>query len=329
VAQKKRHSPALRAHMQTIADEVIGLPNAPVRQMRGQAALAGGALAAVLAAWFSEQDPASPFTMSKYRSLLLALRKSGSKGTRIPKIPVWVSELGDGLRDTLTKGAKRAVKSSVSHTLSQAIRIDQEHPELPIMKIPSAVKTVARAESVIKPRLDIIAERSEESLWNRVRGGFMQGVFREESIEEVGRRLGGTAARVAFEDSSFADNIADRILGGVESILERTIKTEIMTAYNTAADKTMEALSDANDELVWFKRWDSELDEKVCEVCADLHGDTIEVDEEFDNEYSPDGPPAHPSCRCLLTVWTEVRNGGDEGNKPTSDNEAATAASEE
>jgi hypothetical protein len=52
-------------------------------------------------------------------------------------------------------------------------------------------------------------------------------------------------------------------------------------------------LSDANEELVWFKRWDSELDERVCDDCADLHGDTVEVDEEFEGE-GGDGPPLHP-----------------------------------
>jgi hypothetical protein len=226
--------------MENIADEVIGLPNVPVRQMRGQAALAGGALATVIAAWLADQDAKAPFTITKYQSLTLAMRKAGiKKGLRIPKVPVWIKSLGTGLRDTLTKGTRVAAKSAVKHTLSQAKVLDVENLKAPAIKLPSAVKMVERTERLFKPRLDIIAERSEEALWNRVRGGFMQGVLREETIEQTGRRLGGGMMGAAFEDTSFSENIASRLIGGVEAILERTIKTGMMEVYNTTADKTI------------------------------------------------------------------------------------------
>lgn len=47
--------------------------------------------------------------------------------------------------------------------------------------------------------------------------------------------------------------------------------------------------------------WYTELDARVCEVCAPLHGAGPEV---FDR-VSLGGPPSHPRCRCWL-VWEET-----------------------
>lgn len=43
--------------------------------------------------------------------------------------------------------------------------------------------------------------------------------------------------------------------------------------------------------------WYTSLDERVCPVCAPLHG----TGESVWGPVSPGGPPAHPHCRCWLT----------------------------
>ncbi len=46
------------------------------------------------------------------------------------------------------------------------------------------------------------------------------------------------------------------------------------------------------------ERWFTQLDERVCPICGPLHGTTRET---WGGEF-PDGPPAHPNCRCYLRV---------------------------
>ncbi len=46
--------------------------------------------------------------------------------------------------------------------------------------------------------------------------------------------------------------------------------------------------------------WHTALDDRVCEVCEPLDG----VGREVYGMVSPDGPPAHPNCRCFLD-WME------------------------
>lgn len=47
-------------------------------------------------------------------------------------------------------------------------------------------------------------------------------------------------------------------------------------------------------ELIWY----TQDDERVCPVCAPLHGTT---QDEWGQQF-PDGPPAHVRCRCGLTA---------------------------
>jgi len=41
-------------------------------------------------------------------------------------------------------------------------------------------------------------------------------------------------------------------------------------------------------------RWNAMLDDRVCDLCADMDGRVWNVDE------APE-PPIHPNCRCILT----------------------------
>lgn len=60
---------------------------------------------------------------------------------------------------------------------------------------------------------------------------------------------------------------------------------------------------------VWFAadggeyrpKWYTEDDAKVCEICGPLHGKGVEIY----RRVNPDGPPAHPNCRCWLEYEKE------------------------
>jgi hypothetical protein len=71
------------------------------------------------------------------------------------------------------------------------------------------------------------------------------------------------------------------------------------------------------------KTWNSALDERTCPVCGDqLHGVSLPMDEPFtyvvthkdgsQEEFEVDRPPAHPTCRCVLTTQKESEDQDEE-----------------
>ncbi|PGM92296.1 phage head morphogenesis protein [Bacillus cereus] len=46
------------------------------------------------------------------------------------------------------------------------------------------------------------------------------------------------------------------------------------------------------------KTWLTGNDERVCKECGGLHGETVDIDEPFNNGKMC--PPAHPHCRCTM-----------------------------
>ena len=92
--------------------------------------------------------------------------------------------------------------------------------------------------------------------------------------------------------------------------------TEMATSYNMGKH---EATRDAMARGVYGrmdKRWNTALDERVCETCGAMHGVRVGFDELF---ILPDGqeiliPPAHPKCRCVVDyVEAEPAAGATEG----------------
>ena len=49
-----------------------------------------------------------------------------------------------------------------------------------------------------------------------------------------------------------------------------------------------------------MKRWDASSD-RHCELCRELDGQTVGVDEPFSTGHMHG--PRHPNCRCIVTPW--------------------------
>jgi SPP1 gp7 family putative phage head morphogenesis protein len=74
-------------------------------------------------------------------------------------------------------------------------------------------------------------------------------------------------------------------------------RTELAAAFNQGQlDSIQNAMSELGAQAA--KEWETAYDERTCEECADLDGETAAVDDSFSN--GEDCPPAHPSCRCSL-----------------------------
>lgn len=77
--------------------------------------------------------------------------------------------------------------------------------------------------------------------------------------------------------------------------------TETTRAYSEATNEIQRRLIAQGLNVV--RIWYTKQDERVCDICGPLHG---KPESEWSAEF-PDGPPAHPRCRCDILL-REVSN---------------------
>ena len=90
-------------------------------------------------------------------------------------------------------------------------------------------------------------------------------------------------------------------------------RTELAFAYNKGEHFGVEQAIQQGYMGHTKKTWCTAADERVCKICKELEGKTIEMDEEFNyktklsatNPGIKRTPPAHPSCRCTI-LYVEV-----------------------
>jgi hypothetical protein len=78
--------------------------------------------------------------------------------------------------------------------------------------------------------------------------------------------------------------------------------TEVTRASVQGELATAEEVRRLNSNIVLTPVWQTNSDELVCEICGPYNQKT---DEAWGDDY-PDGPPAHPNCRCWLNHDVEV-----------------------
>jgi len=91
-----------------------------------------------------------------------------------------------------------------------------------------------------------------------------------------------------------AQTIIGRLFSDTQA--ETAAETEITAALHQASVRLSDDLDKAGiDNTI---RWLTQEDEKVCAICGPLD----QTPEDVWSETHPDGPPAHPKCRCRTTV---------------------------
>jgi SPP1 gp7 family putative phage head morphogenesis protein len=124
---------------------------------------------------------------------------------------------------------------------------------------------------------------------NRLRGAVQQGMVQAEPIDQIVRRVRGTAA-AGFRD-------------GVMQTSRRHAENLVRTAVNHVSNAARETLFSENADLVKGVQWVATLDTRTCEICMGYDGQVFDMDE------GP-RPPAHPSCRCatapVVKSWKEL-----------------------
>jgi SPP1 gp7 family putative phage head morphogenesis protein len=82
---------------------------------------------------------------------------------------------------------------------------------------------------------------------------------------------------------------------------QRIARTEIATAYNQASNQVIfDAIGSGVLTGNIKKKWLAARDEKTCDICGELDGLEVDLNETFPGGYDLAGYDTHPNCRCTI-----------------------------
>lgn len=85
---------------------------------------------------------------------------------------------------------------------------------------------------------------------------------------------------------------------------EMIATTEITRSYAQGQLIAGSEMQKENPGVKVIKTWYTNMDERVCDICAPLEGQERELNEQFDGGY--DAPPSHPGCFCNISTSTAL-----------------------
>jgi len=150
--------------------------------------------------------------------------------------------------------------------------------------------------------LDYAEQRAAELVGKRVLddGTIIENPNPEWTISETTRQDLRSLIASAIDDGAGSRDLADSIeqmFAFSDDRAQMIARTELAYAHvqgNIAGYR--------ESGVVEKKKWIVAQD-NVCDECADLDGEIVDLDEEFPND-GGDGPPLHPNCRCDVVAIT-------------------------
>jgi hypothetical protein len=85
--------------------------------------------------------------------------------------------------------------------------------------------------------------------------------------------------------------------------------TEVTRAYAQGQQQGADALSEQYPDVKVIKRWFTNYDDRVCDLCFPLDGAEVPEDENFyepESDYEDGNPPRHVNCRCWMDYTTKI-----------------------
>lgn len=259
------------------------------------------------------------------RDLLAAL--ADVSHSRVESVIPW-SDLIDHLdmREELLQAVERAGVASESALKKLLVRTEiPANAELGFeMKNPN-VEAWARKRSG-----ELIVEIGNESrqavrraVADAIASGADYGTSAQKIKDAVGLTRQGAAAAARYRDMLMEQGVpGPRIQTQVESYRDRLLtqraetisRTETIAATNQGQLEYWDQLDERGviDKETAQKVWIVTPDDRLCPICEPLANLAIGLDETFDTDLGPvDAPPAHPNCRCAISL--DLGGTGDAG----------------
>lgn len=137
-----------------------------------------------------------------------------------------------------------------------------------------------------------------DSLVDDTRTQILGNITRSMSLRETPKQLIKRLAKASKRAGTGIKNAARGLLRRFYSAISRLIRTETMHAYNAHVSYIVDELARKDGKVK--KQWVALLDMKTCMMCRGLHGQIVKPSDTFKSGFF--APPAHPHCRCFLTL---------------------------
>jgi SPP1 gp7 family putative phage head morphogenesis protein len=286
---------AVKALLSDVAHQMDTLPRPVLVKFLPVLGDAERELAAGLRKFLAHAVPDDKFTLQQFRNALTNVR--GAIDAAKKSAPQLAHLLGQG---GATAGALAA--KNVERELAVFSKLfDASLCPAPI--VPAA--SIAHGKTTLMQRYATSAKRYAGSVGDDIRHQMAIGLVKGETIREMTKRLVGPGSRLKVGKLDIlpdaAGPISDRLFNKYEFWASRLIRTEVLNAYNVAADEAIVALGKDDPSLV--RRWDSTLDYRTCPACGAMDGEVTGLREPFKGGI--DRPPLHPQCRCSVIVWRD------------------------
>lgn len=295
--QQRQRREDVRGLLLRINEEVAALPNATLRAIVPVLRDAERELVKDLARWLSTADGEARFTAQQFRNALVQVRGAMEK----------VGKMEPELIAQLKAGGETAGRTALGHLQKElayfALHFGSSISPIPLLT--SAI--VVKGEKAMIPRFRTSAARYVSNIQKDIRHQLAVGLVRKENFRELTHRLvrlGGPRGIVALrgiagEPGALVENIAEGLFRRYRHWGERIVRTECIAAYGEVAQLGQEECVRIDPKSM--KRWIAAIDGRVCIICRELDGVTVDVDASF--PAMDKQPPAHPRCRCCSVVW--------------------------
>lgn len=178
---------------------------------------------------------------------------------------------------------------------------------------------IANANSFLIPHYRTSAKRYVSNVQADIKQQLALGVLKGETIDELTNRLvkhGGPRGFVALRGvkgtpGARVEFIAEGLFVRYRHWAERVVRTEVMSAYNTVADESLEQLSKGDATL--RRRWNAAADWRLCSICSSLDGLVVDIGQDFRGYATA---PAHPNCRCNVGPWKDTWESESAPSRP-------------
>lgn len=176
-------------------------------------------------------------------------------------------------------------------------KVQKEHEAealamLALLLAASAAQHGLDEETATRQARDWAAERAKQQAGGWVENS--QEILRRRQQEWGSRPIGTDGASLGggslVPDDDEVDDVLDLLFG--EDRIERLVATETTVAQHAGSELAVAfTVGLSRDD-----KWITERDSKVCKVCNSLSNTTRDTW----SALMPDGPPAHPNCRCWI-----------------------------
>lgn len=219
-----------------------------------------------------------PMTRKDYREIVAAMRRERA-GDILLMAPLFVGGLEKTLGKALRKGSTSAGVIAAEH-----VSAETEALGLGGVRVDTA-STLSLGDKLLAGRVEDISYKVARDSYRDSRLVLARGI--------------GRTTLADLRDGEVVTDITERIARR----LERVIVTETTNSYNEHKLIAMGDWSRRNQVLI-LKRWDAFRDRRTCDLCREMDGNTIPINEDFAGGVH--NPPLHSRCRCICVTWAET-----------------------